>query len=201
MTVPHRWSGLFRTLDGSDFDILNPRSELIDPATLATALSNLCRFNGHVPVHYSVAQHCVHVSDLLAPEHALAGLLHDAPEALGLGDVISPLKRHVTDFHVIERRVARAVCSRFGLEPEALEDPAVKHADLVMLHTEFRDLRGQGPHLGMCTDVERAPFVVDPWPATHARARWLQRLSELWVPPVGASIREPDLGTPWRRAP
>ena len=39
---------------------------------IAHALGNICRFNGHVNEFYSVAEHCIHVSNILDNEHAKA---------------------------------------------------------------------------------------------------------------------------------
>ena len=79
------------TYSGRWFDPLNPDPELIDIRDIAHALSNICRFTGHVSRFYSVAEHSCHVSDMLPLRDALWGLLHDASEAY-LGDVARPLK-------------------------------------------------------------------------------------------------------------
>lgn len=79
------------THTGKKFKPFNPRTEDIDIEDIAHALSNICRFNGHVNQFYSVAEHSVLVSVLCPEELKLKGLLHDAAEAY-LGDVPSPLK-------------------------------------------------------------------------------------------------------------
>ena len=70
-----------QTYTGIQFWPLDPRPEEIDIQDIAHALSLLCRFNGHCQRFYSVAEHSVHVSTILAPEFGLWGLLHDAAEA------------------------------------------------------------------------------------------------------------------------
>ena len=79
----------------------------------------LCRFTGAVARFYSVAEHCLAVSRLVAPELALTGLLHDASEAY-ICDVSSPVKYsdEFSPYRAIEARIQRAVYQRFGLAEE-----------------------------------------------------------------------------------
>lgn len=118
-------------------DVLAPDPDKIRIEDIAHALAFLCRFNGHVRFHYSVAQHSILVAELVAarcgPELALSALLHDAAEAY-LGDLISPLKALLPDFKRIEAIVARTIADKFGLaHPEPL---AIKDADLAVLAAE-----------------------------------------------------------------
>lgn len=169
----------FKLLGGATFDLLEPDHRLISPEILAHCLSLLCRYGGHVPKHYSVAQHSVIVSYSVPPDFALEGLLHDGCEGLGLGDIISPAKRLLGGVREIERRLDAALCRRFGLIPFRLHHSEVKLADLRALRTEMDDLRGYGPHLGEGEHIDRLPERIKPWRAARARRAFLSRFYEL----------------------
>lgn len=102
------------TVSGRFFDILKPEDYEFDIDEIATALSNICRYTGHVNKFYSVAEHSVLVSRLVPSRLALAGLLHDASEAF-VGDVSSPLKKLLPEYKRIEERVQEAIADQFGL--------------------------------------------------------------------------------------
>ncbi|HDI4958884.1 TPA: deoxyribonucleoside 5-monophosphate phosphatase [Salmonella enterica] len=59
-----------QTLSGKQFDYLSATIDDIDIEDIAVALSNICRFSGHLPEFYSVAQHSVLCSQLVSPEFA-----------------------------------------------------------------------------------------------------------------------------------
>jgi len=166
------------TRAGTYFDFMTPERSHIDIDTIAHALAHICRFTGHTSSFYSVAQHCVLVSQLVPPEHALVGLLHDAPEAY-IGDVAAPLKALLPDYQAIEARVEAAVLGHFGL-PAKLP-PCVKVADLVMLATELRDL--MPPHDDTPRDcIDGIPALAQnivPMQPYIARQMFLARFHEL----------------------
>lgn len=166
------------TIDnGRDFDFDVPRNNVYSIYDIATGLSNSCRFTGHCREYYSVAQHSVLVSYAVAPEDAMAGLMHDAPEAF-VGDVAKPLKVLLSDYAEIEARVEADVFRRFGL-PAKLS-PGVKHADVVLLRTEQRDLMGAGTHdWQFSRGVAPLSDMIKPLPPAEARALFLRRYQDL----------------------
>lgn len=127
-----------QTLSGKHFNYLDIQQDDIVIEDIATALSHICRFAGHLPEFYSVGQHSVLTSHLVPQEFALEALLHDAAEAY-LQDIPSPLKRLLPDYQVIEARVDAAIRQKFGLPTE--QHPTVKYADLVMLPANAAILR------------------------------------------------------------
>lgn len=177
------------TSTGEYFKFLDPWNSPFDIETVAHALSHICRFTGHTRVFYSVAQHSVLVSYLVPAEHQLAALLHDAAEAF-IGDVSKPLKRLLPDYEALEKKIEPAVFARFGL-PETL-DKSIKHADLVMLLTEARDLMPEHNNASWAARMGITPLegTIEPWSSERAKAEFLQRFMELTTVAITVAQRE-----------
>lgn len=162
---------------GKYFSLLEPETTPIAIEDIAHSLANLCRFGGHCREFYSVAQHSWMVSHIVPAEMAMAGLMHDAAEAL-VCDLPTPLKRRLPEYAAIEKRIERAIFQQYGL-PKRLPDE-VKHADLRMLATEKRDLMhpaaGEWPIL---KDTAPLAATVVPVPPANARQLFLQRFHDL----------------------
>lgn len=129
--------------------------------------------------HNSVAQHSVLVSREVPEKYALEGLLHDASEAF-LGDVSSPLKALLPDYRKMESRINAVVRRRFGLRDNVSN--SVKHADLVLLATEARDLLplgGEADSWSLLRDIEPLPYAIEPLSPEQARREFLNRYEEL----------------------
>lgn len=161
------------TISGREFHPLAPRAEDVDIDDIAHALSHLCRYGGHVPQFYSVAQHSVLVAARCrevtqSDDVGLAGLLHDAAEAY-IGDVVWPLKRsrQLRGYGVVERRVQAAVNAALGPRGGVTEEQReiVKRADVEVLLAEVRDFLGSPPWA-----QERVGRPgIEPWPAGAIR--------------------------------
>jgi hypothetical protein len=128
------------TVSGFAFDIANPDYRVIFDKDIAKALSRICRYGGHTPFFYSVAEHSLGVSQLAEEDGCdqdtvLACLLHDASEAY-LGDVVSPLKGMLRDYWKIESRVMSEIGRRYGLDFHDHEE-AIKKYDKIMLIAEM----------------------------------------------------------------
>jgi hypothetical protein len=169
-----------QTFTGKRFYPLDPRPEDIDQRDIAHALSLLCRYGGHLDRFYSVAEHCVLMSEWFETEgqkrHALAALLHDATEAYVV-DVPRPLKRYLPDYRMIEGSVWRTIAHRYEI-PEMLPAP-IKEADTRILLTERDELMSRTVYSWSMDGMEPLPVPVEGWPPEVAEVRYLNRLVEL----------------------
>lgn len=154
---------------GKIISLLNPDPGQIELEDIATGLANIARFNGQTNQWYSVAEHSIHVAELLPNKLKLQGLLHDATEAY-LCDVPSPLKSLLGEaYKAVERRLAAAIGTRFGVELVAL-DEATKEADLMLLFAERDMLQPGGPDWGWGESTLRYPNLSRQY-ATPGQAR------------------------------
>lgn len=173
-----------RTYTGRKFFPLDPRPEDVNIFDIAHALSNMCRFGGHVREFYSVAEHSVRVSlrlrqmgESIAVQ--LWGLLHDAGEAY-LFDACRPVKVVMPELSTIEGRIMLAICDHFELPP--IPSHAVHQADNELLVTEARDLLPRGVEEWEGIDRYPPPLkeVIRPWSAGFiAEERFLRRFAAL----------------------
>lgn len=165
------------TQSGKHFDYTNVTADSICIDDIACALSNICRFTGHVQDFYSVAQHSVHVSYLVPPEFALEALLHDAAEAY-CNDIAAPFKKLLPDYQQRIASVEEVIAGKFGLPVTMSAE--VKKADLVMLATERRDLDlYDGTPWPILEGVDPAAFLLSPLNPRQARVLFLQRFNDL----------------------
>jgi uncharacterized protein len=155
---------------------MDPRPEDIDSEDIAHALSLLCRYGGHIDRFYSVAEHCVLMSQMVAPENALHALLHDATEAYVV-DVPRPLKRYLADYRMIEDKVWQAIAVHFNVDPVL---PAEVHeADSRILLSETAVLM---PGVGVWASLQgltALPVHISGWTPMRAKVEYLARLAEL----------------------
>lgn len=166
------------TWSGKWFDILNPDHYEYDIKEIAHALSNLCRYTGHTNSFYSVAEHSVLVSRLVPADLALCGLLHDASEAY-LGDVASPLKALLPEYHKIEQSVESAIASHFRLQFPF--PPEIKEADKKMYWQERQGIADNGIRDRLWNQGNRAARKVEAvgMPPHMAKRMFLSRYNEI----------------------
>jgi hypothetical protein len=177
-----------QTFTGLAFDLKNPKPENVDIRDIAHHLAHQNRFYGATRVFYSVAQHSVHVSELVPEELRKPALGHDSPEAY-VGDWSRPLKVLLKELGAYEtingvyKSVAVAVGTKLGIDLLNLP-PEVRHADNVMLATEKRDLLGPPPQPWVPLPEPR-PQPIEPWSASYAEMmfmdRWLQITGGKWA--------------------
>jgi hypothetical protein len=166
-----------QTFMGARFYPCDPRAEDVDPLDIAHALSLLCRYGGHVDRFYSVAEHCVLMSQAVAPENALAALLHDATEAYVV-DVPRPLKHALPEYQLIEAHVWLAIADRFNLDYRLPEE--VDLADSRILLTERIALMSRTRYPWFQDgQFDPLPVAISGWMPTEAEERYLNRLHEI----------------------
>ena len=171
----------FQTYNGKHVHPLSPSQDEIVIEDVAHSLSQQCRFLGHTHVLYTVAQHCVLVSEMVSPGDALWGLLHDASEAY-LCDLPAPIKRdpQMEFYRIAEQRLLTCVARKFGLAPEVPQ--SVKRADKILLATEFRDVTAVDDLdwiIAECGCEPAESLWITPWPPAVAERRFLARFHEL----------------------
>lgn len=116
-------------------NVFEPTPEMICIEDIAHALSYQCRFGGHLPKFYSVAQHSLNCSYLIEDKALkLEALLHDASEAYLL-DIPRPIKSGLTNYKQIEEGLMRVIFAKFGLLYPIHEK--VKEIDEIMLQLEW----------------------------------------------------------------
>ena len=161
----------------------------IEIEDIAHGLARVARWNGQtIGEHgFSVAQHSVvveeiaaHIEPTLEPRWRLAALLHDASEYV-IGDMISPFKAALgVNYKDFEERLENAIHTRFGL-PAKTPAPIkklIKQADRACAFFEATQLAGFS-HEEALAIFDPPPggyqLHIDPWPASVAQARYVQR--------------------------
>lgn len=120
---------------GFFFDVQNPDKILITPEVIAESLSKLCRYGGHCPGFYSVAQHSVMCSyEEGTPEEQMEFLMHDSSEAFVV-DIPRPIKNLIPEYRRIEDNLLKAIFEKFELNFPLSEK--VKTVDDKILVREF----------------------------------------------------------------
>lgn len=189
----YKLGGYFTTYTGVKFNPLHPEIwEAINIQDIAHALSNCCRFGGHAKQFYSVAQHCVLCSHMVAPEFALEALLHDASEAY-IADIVRPVKETelFENYRWLEKKLEADVAKKFGT-PFPMS-PQVKAADMEAVVWEAinlfkpeppwaKDYIAQHPfqlldNLKNLGDSRLYPFNT--WQPFEAKAKYVMRFLEL----------------------
>jgi len=172
-----------QTISGRWLNPFDPDPEQIDIGDIARALSNQCRFGGHCRPFYSVAQHSVHVSELVAErggdvEDVFAALMHDAGEAY-LGDMPHPIKHRSplgAAFREAERHLERAIRERFRIKAEV---PGLKPADRALLATERRAFSAETWHWPELDGIEPLAIELRAWSPDEAERAFTRRYAEL----------------------
>lgn len=133
-----------RTFTGIYMNVFEPTPEMICIEDIAHALSHQCRFGGHLPEFYSVAQHSLLCSSIASEENRFAALLHDASEAYLL-DIPRPIKQRLSNYKEIEDRLMILIAEKFGFEYPL--NAEVKKVDEQLLNVEWEQLMLGNPNI------------------------------------------------------
>lgn len=141
-------------ITGTEFDYNDPAAAELTLHDFAHALGRITRYGGHIAApHYSVAEHAIIVATLVykhynQPELALAALHHDDAEALGTGDIPTPLKNYMKeqgfDFRKFERGLKVAVSNTFNIPLDQFSAGVIKDADVLAYAAECEVLKPEG---------------------------------------------------------
>lgn len=151
------------TYTGVEFTFLDPKPEQVNIEDIANALSNLCRYSGHVKTFYSVAEHSIILSDYIMNKYdnadmAFTALMHDASEAY-IVDVPRPIKPYLKGYMEMEDKIQKVISEKFGVTPMK-EYPQVLEADTNIVADEASVL-----------------FKIEP--------DWIQYYTKIGITPLG----------------
>lgn len=141
------------TWTGRIVDPWDMRPEDITLEDIAHALSLQCRFAGHIPSHYSVAEHSFRGAQRLRVDGASelvqrAFLLHDAAEAY-LTDLPKPLKSRpeFAEYVKADDRLSAVIARKWGFSFQHPSlGPVVKSMDRAMYAWEVQNIRTGQQH-------------------------------------------------------
>lgn len=167
-------------LSGGQFNYNNPEESDVCLEDLAGALSNICRFSGHLPAFYSVAQHLVNTSRIVDSSIAYDALMHDTAEAF-TNDLPTPLKWAFPVFKTLEEKIEAAMADKFGFNYPYPD--GVKKADTEMLILEKiyvkKDYSIWPNYEGIKVDHLVDKVDLKGWQPQRAKREFLNRFYEL----------------------
>lgn len=148
-----------RTFRGNYVDPFNPDPSLLFLDDIAHALSMQPRFGGHLPVFYSVAQHCVECCRIAPNKERRAALFHDASEAY-LIDIPSPIKKRLPEYYKAEDNLMKVLSKEFGFEYPLSQ--TVKEIDRTLLVLEWESVF-----------IKTTPWKITPMSQEEARHQFI----------------------------
>lgn len=175
--------GWIQCFNGGFFYFDDPTPEMINILDIANALSNCCRYTGHVAQFYSVAEHSVHMSQhVTGPDWRqlqMWALLHDATEAY-IGDMNWPLKQkpYMRPYIKLEKKIMDIVTEKFQLSPALCPD-IIKELDRRICQDEREILLPPSEKSWGINPDDKLGAKIECWQPHYARARFINRFKEL----------------------
>lgn len=169
------------TYTGKLVDVLNIKPDDICIEDIAHSLALQCRYTGHVKEFYSVAQHCVLMSELDLPSDPMARLLHDSAETY-IADITTWIKRKTRlngkPIAFVERDILNIVGEVFDVNFEdAWEDIIL--GDKLMLAAEANALMPLGFQKFLKPCPMSFKIMISPWSWQQAEQIFTQAVHEL----------------------
>jgi uncharacterized protein len=123
-----------RTISGQYVNVFEPNPDTLLISDIAHALSHQCRFGGHLPRFYSVAQHSLLCYLMAKEDEKFDALMHDASEAYLL-DMPKPIKVELSEYNAIEDNLMNVLAKKFGFNYP--KSPEVERVDILLLNWEW----------------------------------------------------------------
>lgn len=160
-----------RTVSGKFVNVFEPEPDMICIEDIAHALSHMCRFGGHLPKFYSVAQHSLLCAEVAEPQHTLQALMHDAAEAYLL-DIPSPIKNRLPEYKRIEDNLMQLIAEKYGFDYPLSDE--VKKIDRQMLEYEYE-------HIMLATPVKTKTYYhpIEIFTPQQAKQLFIEKFNEL----------------------
>jgi hypothetical protein len=175
--MQYRAATFIETYTGRAFWPLKPTKDALSIIDIAHALSNQCRYSGHVRFFYSVAQHCCLLAAWLAHNNGsaldcLRILMHDAAEAY-LVDIPRPVKQYMPQYRVWDHAIGDVINDWMGWADLA-PLPIIDELDNRIIVDERRELMSAS---GLDWGHHHGPIGVqiDPWTPAEAEKQFLRQ--------------------------
>lgn len=173
---------------GGRFYPLDPRPEEIFISNIANGLAQETRYGGQakIEMHYTVAEHCVHLSwyalkTMDDPMLAWAMLMHDAVEGLGLKDLPRAVKEGAGEgYREMEHRCEAVVFAKYELSGfMAFRKSDVKELDCRITSNEKPAVMRYTQPWAFDQFAPLGGVVIEGWQQREAKRRWLAAYSYL----------------------
>lgn len=171
-----------QTFTGEIFYPLSETPGTIRIDDIAHSLSMQCRYTGHCIGFFSVAEHSVHVSDVLKDSHgwemALYGLLHDAGEAY-LSDIPRPIKPLLNGYQEAEDNLLGLILKRFGLNDSLPDIVHVIDKSMLAVERDAAMVVVEGMEWELNGIVPLPSVEIKFWNPRHVEVEFLKRFFNL----------------------
>lgn len=123
-------------------DLCNLQPKDISLESICGTLGNICRFNGRVNRHFSIAQHSMLVACILDDmtddmNVIIGGACHDFAEAF-IGDIATPLKNEIALLEELEPQILKSIAEQIDIGN--YDSDLVHKADQIACYQEACEL-------------------------------------------------------------